>query len=70
MFCVRVTFWENASPNHTESAIRSSWSGWLSRCVTFACCGQGAGSASLQARYGAGIGGEPVKAKCLRVRVF
>ena len=32
--------------------------------------GQGAGSASLQTRYGAGIGREPVKAKCLQVRVF
>jgi hypothetical protein len=22
MFCVQLTFWDNANPNHTESAIR------------------------------------------------
>ena len=34
----------------------------LSRCVTIACCGQGARSALLQTRYGAGIGREPTTA--------
>jgi hypothetical protein len=50
-----------APARRAESAIRSSWPGWLSRCVTIVCCGQGAGSASLQTRYGAGIASEPVK---------